>query len=295
MTENLRGAVLMMASMATFTFNDACIKLLAEGMPTWQAVFLRGVGVSILIALLAHRTGALARPIPRADRGRVFARATAEVFAIIPFILALTHMPLANVTAILQALPLTITAAGAILLRERVGWRRWTAIMVGFAGVLLIVRPGTEGFNGWSLLAVLAVIIITARDLITRRLSPEVPSLKVALFTAVGVTGLGFILSLRTPWEMPSAGQGGVVLLASVFILGGYLFSIMAMRVGEVAVVTPFRYTAMIWGLVLGFLVFGDWPTVPTFAGAALIAGTGLYTFWRETRSGPVRVPPHPG
>ncbi|WP_371157252.1 DMT family transporter [Jannaschia sp. 2305UL9-9] len=293
MTDNLRGATLMMASMATFTFNDACIKYLAEGLPTFQAVFLRGVGVSILLTVLAWRTGALTRPIPVGDRGRVVARSVAEVCAFLPFIIALTHMPLANITAILQALPLTITAAGALLLRETVGWRRWTAILIGFAGVLLIVRPGTEGFNSWSLLAVLSVLIITARDLITRRLSPEVPSLKVALITAVGVTLLGLALSLRETWQMPTGGQGGVVLLASVFILGGYLFSVMAMRVGEVAVVTPFRYTAMIWGLLLGYLVFGDWPTPLTLIGAALIAGTGIYTLWRETRA-PVRpLRPH--
>lgn len=283
MNDNLRGALLMMASMATFTFNDACIKLLAEGLPTFQAVFLRGVGTTVLLTILAHRSGALARRIPRGDRGRVLARTLAEVAAFLPFIIALTHMPLANITAILQAMPLAITAAGALLLKEAVGWRRWTAICVGFVGVLLIVRPGTEGFDSWSLLAVLSVVIITARDLITRRLSPDVPSLKVALFTAIGVTMLGLILSLREPWQMPDAGQGGMLALASVFILGGYLFSIMAMRVGEVAAVTPFRYTAMIWGLLLGYLVFGEWPTMLTLIGAALIAGTGIYTLWRET------------
>ncbi|KIT15259.1 DMT family transporter [Jannaschia aquimarina] len=293
MTENLRGALFMMGSMATFTLNDACIKWLAEGLPTFQVVVLRGLAATALIALLAHLTGALSRPIPAADRAEVAGRSVAEVAAFLPFVLALTHMPLANITAILQALPLTITAAGALLLGERVGWRRWTAIGVGLAGVLLIVRPGAEGFNAWSLLAVLSVIIITARDLITRRLSPEVPSLKVAIFTAGGVTGLGAIVSLGEPWQPVTPGQGALMLLAAGFVFGGYLFSILAMRHGEVAVVTPFRYTAIIWGLLLGVTVFGERPDALTLTGATLVAATGLYTLWRETRA-PVPRPVAP-
>ena len=205
--------------------------------------------------------------------GLVLGRSAAEVASFFPFILALTHLPLANVTAILQALPLTITAAGAIFLGERVGWRRWTAIGIGFLGVLLIVRPGGADFNAWSLVALSATLMITARDLITRRLSPEVPSLKVAIFTAAGVTVLGLVLSLRVPWQPITGGQGGLILGAAAFVFGGYLFSILAMRVGEVAAVTPFRYTALIWGLLLGLVVFGEWPRPLTLLGAGADCG----------------------
>ena len=294
MTDNGRGAAYMMGSMAAFTLNDAAVKWLAGGLPTFQVILLRGLVATALIALLAHLTGALRRPIPRGDRWPVAARSAAEVLGFLPFVLALTHMPLANVTAILQALPLAITAAGALFLGERVGARRWTAIAVGFAGVLLIVRPGTEGFSLWSLSALLAVAIITVRDLVTRRLSPGVPSLKVAIFTAVGVTALGGLLSLREPWAPLTAGQGGVVALAAAFVLGGYLFSIMAMRVGEVAAVTPFRYSAMLWGLLLGAVVFGERPSGWTLLGAALVTGTGLYTLWREGRPAPAPRPVAP-
>lgn len=285
MSDNLRGAAIMCASMATFTLNDACLKWLAGGLPTFQAVTLRGVLAVALIAGLAWGTGALAKPIPRGEWGKVLLRSGAEVCAFLPFVLALTRMPLANITAILQALPLAITAAAAILLGERVGPRRWAAIAVGLAGVLLIVRPGGEGWDAWSLLPVLTVCVIVVRDLVTRRLSPEVPSLKVALVTATGILALGAVLSLREPWEPVSAGQGVVVGLAAAFILGGYLFSVMAMRVGEVAVVTPFRYTAIVWGLGLGWLVFGEWPDAVALAGAALVTAAGLYTLWRETRA----------
>ncbi|CUH37761.1 carboxylate/amino acid/amine transporter [Jannaschia seosinensis] len=293
MNDNLRGSLFMMGSMATFTLNDATVKYLAQGMPTFQVVFLRGVAATVLIALLAYVTGALRRPIPRRDWPWVLGRSALEVISFLPFILALTHMPLANVTAILQALPLTITAAGALFLGERVGWRRWTAILVGLIGVLLIVRPGGEDFNLWSVSAVVAVFAVTARDLVTRKLSPEVPSLKVAVITAAGVTILGLALSVRTPWQPFEVGQGGLILLASAFVLGGYLFSIMAMRVGEIGVVTPFRYTALIWGILLGWAVFSEFPKPLTLIGAALVAGTGLYTLLREGRA-PVPRPVGP-
>lgn len=291
MNDNLKGACFMMASMATFTFNDAVIKYVAQGLPTFQMVFLRGVGATLLLVALAYATGAMRQPIPREDWKWVIGRSLAEVASFVPFILALTHMPLANLVAILQALPLVITAAGALFLGERVGWRRWTAISVGFVGILLIVRPGGADFDIWSLVALSAVVMITLRELLTRRLSRAVPSLKVAIFTAVGVMTLGLMVTVPSGWEPVTAGQGGLIALASVFILGGYLFSIMAMRVGEVAAVTPFRYSALIWGLLLGWAVFGEWPKPLTLIGAALVVSTGVYTLLREGRRAPV---PHP-
>ena len=294
MTDNLRGAFFMMGSMAAFTANDACVKWLADGLPAFQVVLLRSALATLLLLGLARATGAWGKTIPRADRPFVAARTAAEVAAFAPFILALTHMPLAEVTAILQALPLTITAAGAILLGERVGWRRWTAIGVGLLGVLLIVRPGTSAFSPWSLSALLAVLVITARDIATRRLSPAVPSLKVAVFTAAGVTALGGALSLREPFAAVSVAEAGVLVLAALAILCAYLLSILAMRAGEVAVVTPFRYSAMVWGLLLGAVVFGERPDGITLVGAALVVGTGLYTLWRETHPAPAPRPVAP-
>ena len=294
MNDNLRGACLMMGSMATFTCNDAVMKYASQGLPTFQVVFLRGLGATVLILILARATGALSKPIPRGDWKWVIGRSVAEVVSFYPFILALTHMPLANITAILQALPLAITAAGAIFLGERVGWRRWTAIGIGFLGVVLIVRPGGDDFDHWSLVALAAVATITVRELLTRKLSRDVPSLKVAIFTAVGVTLLGLAISLPQGWEPVGASGWTLIAMASVFILGGYLFSIMAMRVGEVAAVTPFRYTALIWGLLLGWAVFGDWPRPMTLLGGLLVVSTGVYTLLREGRRAPAPVPTAP-
>lgn len=283
-TDNVKGALLMMASMAAFTLNDACIKYVAQSVPLFQMVFLRSIAATILIALLAWKMGAFARPIPRRDRPLVAIRVVAEVGIFVPFIIALTHMPLANITAILQVVPLTITLAGAVFLGEAVGWRRWAAILVGFLGVMLIVRPGSEGFNAYSLLALLAVAIITVRDFVTRKFSPELPSLQVAVYTAIVVGIVGLIGSLFTPWEPVAAGEWALIFGAAVFILGGYVFSIMVMRVGEISFIAPFRYTALIWGLLLGWLVFGDWPTHLTLIGSAIVVCTGIYSFWREQK-----------
>ena len=294
MSDNLRGAAFMMGSMAAFTCNDAAMKFLAQGLPTFQVVALRGVAATALILALAHVTGALRKPIPRRDWPIVAVRSAAEVASFVPFILALTHLPLATVSAILQALPLMITAAGALFLGERVGWRRWTAIALGFVGVLLVVRPGAETFDVWTLAVILSTVTITLRDIVTRRLSPQVPSLVVASVSAAGVAVLGIGLSLAQPWAPVAPGQGGLILAAAAFVLGGYLFSIMAMRVGEVAAVTPFRYTALVWGLLLGLVIFGEWPDAATLMGAGLIAATGLYTLLREGRRAPVPRPAAP-
>jgi drug/metabolite transporter (DMT)-like permease len=198
------------------------------------------------------------------------------------FFLALFNMPLANLIAILQALPLTITLMGAIFLGERVGWRRWSMILLGFAGVLLIVRPGTEGFDRYAVFALISVLFVAVRDLATRRMSASVPSLRVAFWSAFGVTIFGAIGSLTEDWVMPTAPQALSLVIAAVAILGGYLLVILAVRRGDLAVVTPYRYTGLLWALLLGWLVFGEWPDRLTMAGAALIVATGLYTFYRE-------------
>jgi S-adenosylmethionine uptake transporter len=284
LSDNMRGALLMMGSMAAFTFNDACMKALSDEVPFFQALFLRGLGTVLLLFVVAQRMGLLRFRLPRRDWGRIALRTLAEIGAAYFFITALFHAPLANVTAIIQAIPLSVTLAGALFLGEAVGWRRWLAILAGFAGVMLIVRPGTEGFTIYSVYALVAVGFVTLRDLATRRLSSGVPSLTVALSAAIGVTlfaGLGMAGGDWQPIGPKAAAQLGG---ATLFVIGGYLFSVMTMRVGEVAIVAPFRYTALIWALLLGAVVFGDWPSGLTLAGAAIVVATGIYTLHREGR-----------
>jgi len=282
MTDNTRGALLMMLGMAAFTFSDAAMKLLGQSLPLFQAVFLRGTLVAAAFLLLAWWLGVLSVRLGPRDRRLLIWRVGCEALTAWFFFLALFNMPLANVIAILQALPLTITLAGALFLGERVGWRRLSMIGLGFVGVLLIVRPGTDGFDHHAIYALLAVVFVTLRDILTRQMSQQVPSVAVAFWSSLGVATFGGLGSLTETWVMPVPAVAWLLVTASGFILLGYLLSIMAVRVGELAVVTPYRYTGLVWALILGLAVFGEWPDTLTKLGTGLIVATGLYTFLRE-------------
>ena len=171
MTPNVKGALLMMGSMAAFTFNDTLVKAAGAEVPLFQMVAMRGVLATILVYLLARHLGALHLNFPRHDKWLVAARCVAELSATYFFLTALLHMPLANVTAVLQALPLTVTLGAVLLFHEQIGWRRVVAIALGFIGMLTIVRPGPDGFSIYAIYALIAVASVTARDLITRRMS----------------------------------------------------------------------------------------------------------------------------
>ena len=282
LSANHRGALLMSLCMFAFVLNDGLMKWLFAEMSIYQAIFLRGVVTVPLMAAIAWRQGSLILRLASRDRRLVAVRVTAEVGATVGFLTALAHMPLANVTAMLQALPLTVTMAAALFLGEAVGWRRWFAIGVGLAGVMIIIRPGMEGFSVWSLWALGAVVCVTIREITTRRLSADVPSMPVALATAVAIGGLGAVMLPSIEWRPVDAGSWAVLLATSVAIIGGYLFSVMTIRTGDIGFVAPFRYTAMVWAIGLGLLMFAELPDMPTLAGTAIIIVTGLYSLHRE-------------
>lgn len=286
LSDNAKGALLMMCSMAAFTFNDLCIKAIGTAVPLSQILFLRGILASLLIYALARYLKALAWPALARDRWLIVLRSGAEIAAAYFFLTALLHMPFANVTAILQTLPLTVTLAAALVFGEAVGWRRLLAIAIGFCGMMLIVRPGTEGFTVHSIYVLIAVFCVTVRDLSARRLSRDVPSLTVTLAGALFVMAFAGIWSAITgDWTAMSGPQMALLIGSSLFIIGGYVFSVMVMRVGEVSFTSPFRYTAMLWALLLGFVFFGEWPEPLTFVGATLIVVTGVFTLYREARA----------
>ena len=284
LSDNLKGALLMSAAMAAFTINDTFMKSLSDDMPLLQAIFLRGVVVTLFLGVVVVATRTPLH-LGRGDWLVVLLRTFGEAAAAFLFIAAIFNAPLANMTAILQALPLTVTLAGAVFLGEPVGWRRLAAIAVGFFGVLLIVRPGMEGFNVYSVCALGAVIAVTLRDLATRRLSRAAPSLLVAFLGGLGVTLCAGLGTLGIDWAPVEAKAILALAGTSSFLIAGYVLSVMVMRVGEIGFVAPFRYTGLIWALVLGFLVFGDWPGTLTLAGAAIVMATGAFTLWRERRA----------
>ena len=282
LSPNLRGALYMTLSMAAFTLNDACVKLVAETVPLFQVIFLRDLGTTILLAIFVQMTTGLRPSWPRRDRPLIAGRTLAEIAAMVTFTLALTNMAIANATAILAALPLVVTLGAALVFGDKVGWRRLSAICIGFVGVLLIVQPGTDGFNIWSLLVLLSVLVITARDLFTRAFSPAVPTMTVAVLTAGAVCLVGGVLSLFTPWVALDLREAALIAAAAVLIIGGYVFGIMVMRVGEVGFVSPFRYTSLIFALILGLVVFDEFPNALALIGGVIVVSTGIFTLLRE-------------
>ena len=272
----------MALSMLAFVLNDGLMKAVFDSMSIYQAIFLRGLITVPLIALLAWHEGALIVRIAPRNRLLVTLRVAAEVGATVGFLTALKHMPLANVTAVLQVLPLTVTMAAALFLGEKVGWRRWLAIAIGLFGVMFIIRPGMEGFSVYSIWALVAVACITIREIVTRKLSADLPSLPVALATAIAIGGFGAVMLPTVEWATVSLSAWSLIGGASLAIIGGYLFSVMTIRIGDIGFVAPFRYTAMIWALALGLLMFGEIPDVPTITGTVIIILTGLYSLSRE-------------
>lgn len=282
MSPNLSGALLMIASMTAFTINDAIVKAAGAEMPLMQILTLRGALSSLLLLGLALLTGTLNFSFSRKDRWLIGIRSLCEVAAAWLFLTAILNMPLANVSAVMQMLPLTVTAGAALFFGESVGWRRASAICLGFCGMLLIVRPGAEGFSVHSAYAVGAVCCVTLRDLVVRRISHDVSSMSVSLIGAVAVCLFAGVGSVGTEW-VPMTGPLWLLIWGSAFfVMAGYLLSVIVMRVGEVSFVAPFRYTSLLVALILGYLVWGDWPTPLTLFGAAIVVASGLFTLYRE-------------
>lgn len=277
-TEDLRGALFMTASTAGFVINDALMKAISAHMPLPPVLFLRGLWSSGLLLLLLVLQGAVRYRPDRATTRRLSLRVLCEIGATFSFLYALFNMPIANAAAIMMATPLVVTLGAALLFGEAVGWRRWTAIGVGFAGVLLIVRPGNSHFNVYALSALAAVAFTVGRDLYTRSFPLTVPSSFVALTTAVAVTAAGGVLTPLTGWGAPDLPVVLMLGAAAVGLVVGYLFIVMAMRTGDVGFVSPFRYTVLLWALILGFVVFDELPDRLTLAGSLIVVGTGIYT-----------------
>lgn len=286
--DNLRGAALMVAAVSFYTFNDTAMKFVAESLPLYQSITIRGVMTSLILAVMvrAGMGGALPARISRRDGVLLAVRVAGEVGSTLLYLTALTHMALGDMGAIIQSTPLFVILAAVLFLGERIGWRRGLALGVGFAGVIIIIRPGTPRFDGWALMALGSVLLVVVRDISTRLFSAAMPASLVALTSGVSVTLAALAMSLAEGWQTPTPGQFGLLALAAVLLCVGYLASILTMRVGEVSFVTPFRYASLIVAVVLGYLVFDEFPDLWTWLGAALIVGAGIFVIWREAGQG---------
>jgi S-adenosylmethionine uptake transporter len=273
----------MSASMVCFIVNDTLTKLLTHDIQIGQFIFLRGVFATTFMFGLVVAGGHLAMTAYAFDR-RVLARASLDLTATGLFIAALYHMPLPNLTAVLQAVPLTATLLAMVFLGEKVSARRLMAIAVGFAGVLLVVRPGGDGFTAYSLLGAAAMLCVAVRELVTRRIHFHIPAAVVAFSTTVLVTTGGAIWALIEGFQPMTVPGVAKLAGAAAFLTVAQYLAVMALRIGTVSQTAPFRYTIIVWALIAGWLVFGDVPDALALGGIALIVASGLYAMWQSQR-----------
>ncbi|WP_395541837.1 DMT family transporter [Neotabrizicola sp. sgz301269] len=282
LSDNARGALLMNVAMIAFTLNDTAMKAVMQQVPMFQAMTLRGVLSTAALAFLAWRLGAFAIVIAARDRRFIGLRGVFEVASTLAFFAALRNMPLANLSAIMQALPLVVTLVAALFLRESVGWRRTLAIIAGFIGVLIIIRPGPEGFSIWAGVGLVAMLFVAVRDLVTRQMSRSIPSVLVAASASLAVLVTGLAGAVIEGWQPVAWREALLILFSAGMLIVGYLTIVAAMRVGDIGVVAPYRYMALVWAIFLGWMIFGTLPDGFTLVGAGIVVASGIYTLLRE-------------
>src|SRR5262245_44927246 len=274
----------MAIAMASFVSNDTFMKLLSHELSVGTLVFWRGVFATFILFV----TLSLGRTLPHirmAASPKVLLRSLNDGIATILFMAALAHMPIANLTSINHAAPLVATALAAIFLKEQVGWRRTTAILVGFVGVLLIARPSSGSFDRYALMGVGVCFGVALRDILTRRIPSSVPAPVVAFANSFLVTLAALVVALMEGGpEIPRGHQLLYIIAASMFLSLGYLFMVQTLRYADVSASAPIRFTGVLWALLSGILVFGEFPTQLALAGIVLIVGSGLYTLHREAK-----------
>ena len=240
MSENFRGALIMMICMSAFVLNDAFVRLAGDSLPLAQILFIRGLITTVLLLAFAIYGGVFSLKVSKKDKWRIFFRSIAEALTAYFFLTAVMKMPFANVTAILQILPMTVTLAAAFVFKEKVGIIRISLILIGFIGVVLIINPSADGFNLYAGYALIAVVLITIRDLITRKLSIEVPTLLPTVSASIGVLLFSVILLINTPLQPLNTQNSLFIFLAAFFIVFGYYTAVLVMRSGEISFISPF-------------------------------------------------------
>lgn len=284
LSDNLRGALYMNLSMFAFTVNDAFMKSVTHDLPLFQTIALRGTVAVLCLLTVARITGGFTLAIPAPALRIIALRSLADVAATILFLSALMHMPLANLSAVMQAIPLAVTLGAVLYYKDAIGWRRMTAILVGFLGVMIIIRPGTDGFDIWSVMGLASVLAVVVRDLAVRPLPRDVPSIMVALGAGVAVTLMGFVGVAFGGWQAPTGTHFLQMGGAGVMLTIGYICAVTAMRVGDVGFVAPFRYMSLMWAILLGWIAFGSLPDFWAVIGALIVVATGIYTLLRERK-----------
>ena len=285
MTDTLRGAALMVGSMACFALEDGLLKALSGTFPAAQIIWMLGLGGSLAFVGWLIATGQTVWS-PHYLRPQVLLRSGFEVAGTLCFVSALALIPLATASAVIQATPLVVAMGAAVFLGARVGWRRWLAIGVGFAGVLIILRPGSSAFDPATLLAVGGMLGLAARDLVTRTMPGIVSGARLSLHAFASLVPAGLLLQFLTgaSWVIPDAAQIGILAIAVAVGMVGYLAIVGATRLGDISVVSSFRYSRMLFALIVGMVAFGERPDALMIVGVVIVIGSGVFTLLREAR-----------
>lgn len=280
---NTRGIIATCIAMAGFVTNDTCIKLAAVDLPIGQLIAMRGVAALVFIVMLGFATGAI-KTMPKLTDKAVGLRAVGEIGGTVLYYNALTQIPIANANAVLQVIPLAVTAAAALILGEKVGWRRWLIVLVGFAGVMLIIQPGGDSFHPASLWALGAMFFMTLRDLSTRFIDPKLPAISINIITTAALMLVGFALAAFEPWAMLNVRSLILIGLSAVLLTIAYLAITVAMRSGDVSVSSPFRYSIVVWALLIDLVIFGNRPELSMLIGMGVVVASGIAMIVREHR-----------
>jgi len=291
---NRRGIFALAGAMASFAVNDMLMKLTAQRYPLGEVITVRGVIASLMVGAILLGSGHLASVRFAGNRLLIF-RTLLDGAAMVIFTRALIHMPLAELSAINLVSPLIITALAVIFFAEEVGWRRWSAITIGFVGTLFIVKPTPAAFNAWALLGVVCSFAGAGRDVVTRRLDIAIPTALISLMAAVSSAAIGAIMGLFEEWPPMAAADVGLLTISATFAAIGYVLIVIAFRGVDVAAIAPFRYTLLLWAGICGYLAFGEVPDGFALLGSTLIVGSGLYALHREVvrhRTLAAAVPP---
>lgn len=282
MVDNSRGILAMSAAVVVFIFNDALIKLAAENVPPIQAIGVRGLFATLWCGLALLVTGAW-RKIAWAAHPRVLFRSMLEAGSAITYLVALFHIPFAIANAVNLSTPLVLTVLAVLILKEDVRWRRWTAVIAGFAGVLLVIQPHPGDLNAWSWVALTGTVIGCFRDVFVRFLPVGIPTLVVSFSTALMVAIVSCGWSLVEGWQPVSGRDLGLIVASSLLLAMGYQFMVVALRSGgEFSVIGAFRYSSILWALAIGYVVWGEVPNALAMVGIAVIVASGLYILHRE-------------
>jgi drug/metabolite transporter (DMT)-like permease len=275
----LAGIGLMVLGIFLFCCNDALGKWLLGSYSVWQMLVIRSIGAIALLSPLIWREGKAAfAGAPRP--GLQVLRVSLSVTESIMFFVALSYLPLADTVTFYLAAPIYVTAISALFLKERVGWRRWSAVVAGFVGVIIALRPSTATLTWPALIAIVGSLGFAVFLIITRMLRGTSDVVMVSGQFGAMLLVSGAIAPIG--WIAPSALDFGLMLVLGVVAMTAFACMNRSLKLAPASVVVPYQYTMIVWAVVLGWLVFGDVPDAFTLTGAAIIIGAGLYILWRE-------------